>query len=110
MELTATECYKERMRDFGDRLLVFDTDTTGLDTSKDRIVELGACYFEERAHVESRRNLINPGFPIPKGASDVHGITDARVADKPRFAEVAPRFVTHLDGSNRDGQAPLLCG
>jgi DNA polymerase-3 subunit epsilon len=98
------------MRGFDGRLLVFDTETTGVEVERDRIVELGAAYFEARAYVEHRRNLIDPGVPIPEGASAVHGITDARVAGKPSFAVVAPRFVAHLDGSERDDGPPVLCG
>lgn len=95
---------------FDQRFLFFDTETTGVDPEDARIVELGAAYFEGRQFTEHRRMLVNPGVPIPKEASAIHGITDERVADKPPFAEVAPAFVAHLDGSALSGPAPLLGG
>ncbi len=98
------------MPSFDDRLFVFDTETTGVDPASDRVVELGACYFEGRKFVEERRNLVDPGVPIPEGASAIHGITDARVAGKPRFRELAARFAAHLDGSAKDGARPILSG
>lgn len=98
------------MASFDDRLLVFDTETTGTDPASDRIVELGACYFEGRRYAERRRNLVDPGVPIPEEASAIHGITDAHVAGKPRFEELAARFVAHLDGSAKGGARPMLSG
>jgi DNA polymerase-3 subunit epsilon len=98
------------MSGFDGRLLVFDTETTGLDVARDRIVELGACHFERRAYVEHRKTLLDPGVPIPADASAVHRITDARVAGKPRFADIAERFVAHLDGRAHGGAPPTLVG
>ncbi len=98
------------MAGFDDRLLVFDTETTGTDPASDRVVELGACYFEARAYVEHRRMLVDPGVPIPDEASAIHGITAARVSGKPRFAEVGARFALHLDGSAKGSPAPRLAG
>lgn len=91
---------------FDDRFLFFDTETTGIDPERDRIVELGAAYFENRVFTEHRRMLVNPGIPIPAEASAVHGITDERVADKPPFSEIAHAFVAHLDGSAYGGDPP----
>jgi DNA polymerase-3 subunit epsilon len=66
-----------------------DTETTGRDATQDRIVEVG-CVFVVRGEVVGEKGwLINPGCPIPEDASNVHGIFDADVADKPRFEEVA---------------------
>lgn len=80
-------------------LLVLDTESTGIDTSTARVVELGAVYFLAGAQVgRPMRILVNPGEPIPPGATAVHKITDAMVADAPTFAEVAPRLHRHLDG------------
>jgi DNA polymerase-3 subunit epsilon len=46
---------------------------------------------------------INPGVPIPPAATEVHGITDADLAEEPVFAEVAAGLLTFLDRSD-------LCG
>lgn len=95
---------------FDQRVLFFDTETTGVDPEDARIVELGAAYFEGRVFTEYRRMLVNPGVPIPEEASAIHRITDAHVAEKPRFSEVAPSFIAHLDGSALGGAPPLLGG
>ena len=47
-------------------LLIFDTETTGIDVAQDRVVQLGAVYWRGRAMVGPRRSmLVNPGVPIP---------------------------------------------
>jgi DNA polymerase-3 subunit epsilon len=92
------------------QLLVFDTETTGTDTANDRVVELGAAYFDGGQPGTLRRMLVNPERPIPEEASAVHGITDADVAEAPTWAEVGPRFAAHLAGEATGGEPPMLCG
>jgi DNA polymerase III subunit epsilon len=98
------------MTGFEGLFLVFDTETTGIDTTEARVVELGAAYFERGLFVEARRMLVNPGVPIPVEASRIHGIADGDVAEKPTFAEVGSRFVAHLEGRARGGEPPHLAG
>lgn len=76
------------------RLVFFDLETTGLDTSVDRIVEL-AMYTDGAELV----TLINPGVPIPAQAMEVHHITDADVAGAPTFAELAERVEGMVTGA-----------
>ncbi|WP_430867665.1 exonuclease domain-containing protein [Demequina aurantiaca] len=60
----------------------FDTETTGVSTSNDRIVTAAVITRTgsgASASVDARTWLINPGVPIPVGATAVHGITDAMV-------------------------------
>jgi DNA polymerase III subunit epsilon len=96
------------------RLLVFDTETTGIDLTNDRVVELGAAYFEGDKPPALRRMLVNPGGPIPPEATAVHGITDERVKNAPRFEQVGPRFALHLtgeaDGLDGEKRPPVLVG
>ncbi|MDO4783058.1 MAG: 3'-5' exonuclease [Capnocytophaga felis] len=67
----------------------FDLETTGTDITKDRIVEISILKVYPNGNKESKTWLVNPTIPIPKGASDVHGITDERVANEPTFKELA---------------------
>jgi DNA polymerase-3 subunit epsilon len=61
-------------------LIILDTETTGLDTTNDRIVELAfQVYYHDGRDVKKYRTLINPGVPIPKEVTEVHSITDAIV-------------------------------
>lgn len=72
---------------------VADTETTGLDTTRARIVEFGAvCLDRGVIAAEGFALRINPQEPVPKAASDVHGIDDAAVASAPPFAEAWPRI------------------
>lgn len=76
------------------REIVLDTETTGLDPSKNRIVEIGAI--ELMNHVPTGRHFhkyINPEMDIPAEATNVHGITNERVAKEPIFAEIAAEFI-----------------
>lgn len=76
------------------REIVLDTETTGLDPSKNRIVEIGAI--ELMNHVPTGLHFhkyINPEMDIPAEATNVHGITNARVAKEPVFAEIAAEFI-----------------
>lgn len=75
-----------------------DTETTGRDPEQDRVVEVG-CVFVERGQVVDKKGwLINPACPIPKEASDVHGILDEDVAEQPRFEQVAEEIFNSMKG------------
>ncbi len=69
--------------------IYFDTETTGVRTDKDRIIEIAAFNAETK---ESFVSLINPGMPIPAESTKICNITDEMVKDAPTFKEVAPRF------------------
>jgi DNA polymerase-3 subunit epsilon/CBS domain-containing protein len=68
--------------------VVIDTETTGLDPRKARMVEFAAVRLVggRRDAGGASRWLIDPGEPIPPAASRIHGIDDAKVAGAPRFA------------------------
>lgn len=74
--------------------VAFDSETTGLDISRARMIQLGAVrivhgYVDQS---ESFEALINPGIPIPAESHAIHGIRDADVADAAEFAEVVREF------------------
>lgn len=74
--------------------LSLDTETTGLSWKSEQLVEVAAVWFRVDGEVgETFSELINPGRPIPRQATAVHGITDAMVADRPRVHQVMPRFL-----------------
>ncbi len=79
-------------------IVAIDTETTGRDPVNDRIVEVAAVTFEGKNVTDRASWLVNPGRPIPKEATDVHGITDADVADRPTFSDVMPSLLAVLAG------------
>lgn len=82
------------------REIVLDTETTGLDPAKNRIVEI-ACV-ELLNHVPTGRNFhkyLNPEMEISADAAAVHGITNEKVAKAPLFAEIAGEFLEFIGES-----------
>lgn len=88
------------------REIVLDTETTGLDpfdTPAHRIVEIGAVELWNQVPTgKTYHQYINPGRDMPPEAFAVHGIGEEFLADKPRFADIAPAFVDFI------GDAPLV--
>jgi DNA polymerase-3 subunit epsilon/CBS domain-containing protein len=74
--------------------IAFDSETTGLDTSRARMIQLGAVRIVHGVVDESRyfQELINPGVPIPADSQAIHGISDADVADAREFRKVVKDF------------------
>lgn len=70
--------------------IYYDTETTGVRAEDDCIIEIAAY----NAHSKQTFSmLVNPGKPIPEGATAIHGITDEMVADAPSFAVVGKAFI-----------------
>lgn len=83
-----------------DEFVVFDTETTGLAPSKDRIIELAAIRFKNGEPVEWFETLINPERDIPEEASKVNGITNVMVENAPTISQVLPSFEDFVGKSN----------
>lgn len=84
-------------------LVFFDLETTGTDTVKDRIVEISILKINVNGTEESRTRRINPEMPIPEGATAVHGITDADVANEPIFKKIAKSLADFMEGCDIAG-------
>jgi DNA polymerase-3 subunit epsilon len=74
--------------------VVFDTETTGLSTRTDDVVQLGAVRVLNGRIVagETVDSFVNPGRPIPPGSTRIHHVTDADVNKAPDFPTVGRRF------------------
>jgi len=84
-------------------LAFIDLETTGVNPGIDRIVEIAIVKILPDGSRSVKRKLINPEIPIPKNASDVHGITDEMVRDAPTFKQVAHELKQMLDGCDLAG-------
>jgi len=83
------------------REIVFDTETTGLDSRADRIIEIGGVELVNRFPTgRSFHAYINPqGREVNPEALAVHGISNADLADKPTFDAIALEFLEFIDGA-----------
>jgi len=84
-------------------LAFIDLETTGINLGTDRIVEIAIVKILTDGTRSVKRKLINPGIPIPKSSSDIHGITDEMVKDAPLFKQVAQELKQMLDGCDFAG-------
>lgn len=83
------------------RQIVLDTETTGLEPSEGhRIIEIGCVELVDRRLTRGNfHQYLQPDRSVEAGAVEVHGISDAFLADKPRFADVAERFLDYIKGA-----------
>ncbi|MGI2023290.1 DNA polymerase III subunit epsilon [Shewanella glacialipiscicola] len=88
------------------RQVILDTETTGMNQGSGaiylghRIIEIG-CVEVVNRRLTGRyyHQYINPGQAIDPEAIAVHGITDERVANEPRFQQISQAFIDFIDGA-----------
>lgn len=83
------------------RQIVLDTETTGLDpTQGHRVIEIGCVEIDNRRLTGRHFHCyLNPDREIDEGAVQVHGITAAFLADKPRFPYIVDDFLRFIAGA-----------
>jgi len=88
-------------RTFTNRLVVLDTETTGLNPQEGhRIIEIGCVELVNRRLTGKRFHAyINPERVIDDGAIEVHGITNEFLQDKPCFTDVVKDFIAFIQGA-----------
>ena len=89
--------------DLANPLVFFDLETTGVNISKDRIVEISYLKVWPNGKEESKTRRINPEMPIPNEATAIHGITDDDVKDCPKFKEIAKSLAAQIEGCDLAG-------
>lgn len=79
------------------RQIVLDTETTGFDFARDKLVEIGAIELTNYSPTgRTFHTYLNPGIPVPIEAQAVHGLTDEFLADKPKFQQIAAEFISFV--------------
>lgn len=84
-------------------IIFFDLETTGVNIAKDRIVEISVLKVYPNGQEEQKTIRVNPEMPIPKEASEVHGIYDEDVKDCPTFKEIAKELAHYMEGCDLGG-------
>ena len=81
----------------------FDLETTGVNVSLDRIVEISILKIFPNGNKESKTWLVNPGVPIPLEASNIHGITNDIVKNEPLFKMIASDIKSMINNCDLAG-------
>lgn len=84
-------------------LAFFDLETTGINVTHDRIVEVSIVKIMPNGDVHEKTMRINPMVPIPPETSMIHGIYDEDIKDAPPFKAVAKSLYKFLEGCDLAG-------
>ena len=79
--------------------VALDLETTGLDSHKDAVIEIGAVRFCDGVILERFATLVDPQRPIPLRIQQITGIGDRDVAGAPTLQQVAPELLAFVDPS-----------
>jgi len=84
-------------------LICFDLETTGINISKDKIIEIAAIKINPDGTRAEKVHRVNPEIPIPKEASLIHGIYDEDIKNEPTFKQLAKELAQFFEGSDLAG-------
>lgn len=85
-------------------IVFFDLECTGLDKERDRIVQIALYKLMPGFTAGSMISyLVNPQMPIPANSTEIHGITDEMVQDKPAFRDIAGELFEFFVGCDVGG-------
>ena len=79
-----------------EEFVVFDIETTGLNSHTNKIIEIGAVKIKAGRIVDRYSQLINPGISIPYHITEITSITNEQVANQPKIDEVIGKFVEFI--------------
>lgn len=80
-----------------------DLETTGIDIVRDRIIQIAVLKAFPDGNEEMKTWVINPTIPIPNASSEIHGIYDEDIKDKPTFKNIADSLVNYINDSDLAG-------
>ncbi|MDD6038376.1 MAG: PolC-type DNA polymerase III [bacterium] len=103
MEAYLVDDTKDMIKDpkgqtFLDDFVVFDLETTGFSSKKNKIIEIGAVKVSNGVITERFSRFVNPQVPIPFDIEELTGIRDDMVVDAPVIEEVLPEFMEFCRG------------
>lgn len=83
-----------------DSFVVFDIETTGFSSTKNKIIEIGAVKVLDGNIVDTYSTFVNPEVPIPYEIEELTGIRDEMVLEAPTIDKVLPEFLSFCEGSS----------
>ena len=83
-------------RSIDDTIVVLDFESTGLDTLKDRVIEIGAVKMTGGTLVDTLSILVNPKIPLRPKITEITGITDMMLADKETAETAIPKLMDFI--------------
>jgi DNA polymerase-3 subunit epsilon len=84
-------------------LCFFDLETTGVNITQDRIIEIAVVKVMPGGEFIRKSNVLNPTVPITRESTAIHGISSEDVQDKPTFKDVAKDYARFFEGSDLSG-------
>lgn len=84
-------------------IVFIDLETTGINVSLDKIVEIALVKIMPDGTKQVKRKLVNPEVPIPEQATAIHGISDEMVKEAPSFKQIANEIKQFIEGADLGG-------
>lgn len=84
-------------------IVFFDLETTGINVSADRIVEISMIKILPNGNEQTKTYRVNPEIPIPEQSTAVHGISDEDIKDAPTFKMIAKELAAFIEDSDLGG-------
>ncbi len=84
-------------------LCFFDLETTGINITQDRIIEIAVIKVMPNGEEIKKSNVVNPTIPIAPESTAIHGISNEDVKDKPTFKEIAKDYARFFEGADLAG-------
>ncbi len=88
-----------KSQDLNSSYVVFDIETTGLSSSQDKIIEIGAVKVLDNKIIDSYSTFVNPEIKIPEKITKLTSITDDMVLDAPKIDTILPEFLGFVGDS-----------
>lgn len=82
-----------RNQSLSDTYVVFDLETTGFSSERNKIIEIGAVKVKDGAITDRFSSFVNPEVPIPFNIEQLTSIKDDMVLDAPKMEEILPEFM-----------------
>ncbi len=85
------------------KVVGFDLETTGISISKSKIIQFGIIGSNDKGEEIRINSLVNPQISIPEQSTNIHGITNSKVANSPKFKEKNDEIIKFLENSTLVG-------